>query len=148
VELSIQVARAAAQRGRTVNLALNTAELSPAGHRMLAYLVTGDTAVEVLAAKFSISRPTVTATLDWLEPRGYVVRTPSQEDRRRVEISITRKGLDALAEADRLIVERLQGVLDEIGGDEVSAIVSSLETLGVALNIFRLSMRGTNGNRI
>jgi DNA-binding MarR family transcriptional regulator len=148
VELSIQVARAAAQLGRTVNLALNTAELSPAGHRMLAYLVTGDTAVEVLAAKFSISRPTVTATLDWLEPRGYVVRTPSQEDRRRVEISITRKGLDALAEADRLIVERLQGVLDEIGGDEVSAIVSSLETLGVALNIFRLSMRGTNGNRI
>lgn len=148
MELSIQVARAAAQRGRTVNLALNTAELSPAGHRMLAYLVTGDTAVEVLAAKFSISRPTVTATLDWLEPRGYVVRTPSQEDRRRVEISITRKGLDALAEADRLIVERLQGVLDEIGGDEVSAIVSSLETLGVALNIFRLSMRGTNGNRI
>ncbi len=137
MELSVPAARAAAQLGRTVNLALNKAELSPAGYRMLAYLVTGDTAAKVLAAKLSISRPTVTATLDWLEPRGYVVRTPSKADRRRVEISITGRGLDALAEADRLIIERLHRVLEEVDPDEVEAINSSLETLGAALNVFR-----------
>lgn len=137
MELSVPAARAAAQLGRTVNLALNKAELSPAGYRMLAYLVTGDTAAKVLAAKLSISRPTVTATLDWLEPRGYVVRTPSKADRRRVEISITGRGLDALAEADRLITERLHRVLEEVDPDEVEAINSSLETLGAALNVFR-----------
>ena len=120
-----------------MNLALTKADLSPAGYRMLAYLVTGETAAKVLAAKLSISRPTVTATLDWLEPRGYVVRTPSLGDRRRVEISITGKGLDALAEADRLIIERLHRVLDEIDPEQITTIVASMEALGVALNVFR-----------
>ncbi len=137
MEISTAAARAAAQLGRTVNLALNKSELSPAGYRMLAYLVTGDTAAKVLAVKLSISRPTVTATLDWLEPRGYVVRLPSEVDRRRVEISITQKGLDALAEADRLIIARLRAVAESIPSDQIGTIVASLETLGAALNVFR-----------
>lgn len=137
MDISIDAARAAAQLGRTVNLALRDADLSPAGYRMLAYLVTGDTAAKVLAKKLAISRPTVTATLDWLEPRGYVVRTPSAVDRRRVEISITGLGLDALAQADAMIVERLQAVLEEVDESETTPIVESLETIGVALNVFR-----------
>jgi DNA-binding MarR family transcriptional regulator len=136
--MSIEAARAAAQLGRTVNLALKRAELTPAGYRMLAYLVTGDTAAKILAKKLAISRPTVTATLDWLEPRGYVVRTPSTVDRRRVEISITGRGLDALAAADRLIVERLEAVFDDVDPAQVLLIVSCLEEIGVALNVYRV----------
>src|SRR5690606_33141171 len=86
MEISTYAARAAAQLGRTVNLALDDVALTPAGYRMLAYLATGETAAKVLAAKLAISRPTVTATLDWLEPQGYVTRSPSELDRRRVDI--------------------------------------------------------------
>lgn len=104
---------------------------------MLAYLITGDTAAQVLATKLAISRPTVTATLDWLEPRGYVVRTPSQVDRRRIEISITGRGLDALAAADGLIVDRLDAVLEHADPDQIRSIVAGIESIGDALNMFR-----------
>lgn len=138
MEISIHAARAAAQLGRTVNLALGDVVLTPAGYRMLAYLATGETAAKVLAAKLAISRPTVTATLDWLEPQGYVTRSPSATDRRRVDIAITPAGHAVLAEADRRIVERLRDVLGAIDAAEVGSIVRGLEVLGDALNEYRV----------
>ncbi len=138
MEISIHAARAAAQLGRTVNLALGDVALTPAGYRMLAYLATGETAAKVLAAKLAISRPTVTATLDWLEPHGYVTRSPSVADRRRVDIAITPAGHAVLAEADRRIIERLRDVLGEVDASEVGSIVRGLEVLGDALNEYRV----------
>src|SRR5690606_39654135 len=111
VIIPVDAVRAAAQLGRTVSVALSKSELTPAGYRLLAYLVTGETASKVLAAKLAVSRPTVTATLDWLEPRGYVVRSPDTTDRRRVEIAITADGRRALEEADRLVVDRLRDAM-------------------------------------
>ena len=105
---------------------------------MLAYLVTGSTAAKVLAAKLAISRPTVTATLDWLEPQGYVTRTPSSDDRRRVDIAITPAGDAVLAEADRRIIERLRDVLRDVDAEQVASIVAGLEVLGDALNEYRV----------
>lgn len=132
-----KAARAASKLGRTVNLALSKADLTPAGYRLLSYLVTGDTAAKVLAAKLSISRPTVTATLDWLEPRGYVKRSPDPVDRRRVEISITPAGLEALEEADRLVGERLEEVLAYLDPDSRRRAIAALMDLGDALNAYR-----------
>lgn len=140
--MSVPAARAAAQLGRTVNLALKKAELTPPGYRMLAYLATGESAAKILAAKLAISRPTVTATLDWLEPRGYVRRAPHPDDRRKVQILITADGLAALEEADRLIVERLEEVLIAVDDEDAKHIVDSLETMGGALNVYRA--RGIN----
>jgi DNA-binding MarR family transcriptional regulator len=138
MEISIYAARAAAQLGRTVNLALDDVALTPAGYRMLAYLATGETAAKVLAVKLAISRPTVTATLDWLEPQGYVTRSPSLADRRRVDITITPAGHAVLADADRRIIDRLREVLGDVDVDEVASIVRGLEVLGDALNEYRV----------
>ena len=44
--------------------------------------------------------PDVTRLVDQLVSRGLVARTRSQTDRRIVEVSITRKGLDLLQELD------------------------------------------------
>jgi DNA-binding MarR family transcriptional regulator len=135
--LPTKAARAASQLGRTVNVALAESELTPAGYRMLAYLATGETAAKILAAKLAISRPTVTATLDWLEPRGYVRRIPAESDRRKVEITITAEGLRALEAADRLVVARLADVLSVVDPEELPVIIDSLETLWEALNSYR-----------
>jgi DNA-binding MarR family transcriptional regulator len=133
----VTAARAASQLGRTVNVALTKSELTPAGYRMLAYLATGETAAKILAAKLAISRPTVTATLDWLEPRGYVRRVPATTDRRKVEITITAEGLRALEAADRLVVDRLSDVMSSVDPEKLAGIIESLELLGGALNDFR-----------
>ncbi|HSJ27200.1 MAG TPA: MarR family transcriptional regulator [Acidimicrobiia bacterium] len=135
--IPVEAARAAAQLGRTVSVALARSELTPAGYRLLAYLATGDTASKVLAAKLAVSRPVVTATLDWLEPRGYVTRRQDGSDRRRVEIAITDEGRRALQEADRLVIERLTDVTANLEPARVAELVAALQELGVALNEFR-----------
>lgn len=136
-QFPVDAVRAAAQLGRTVSVALTQSELTPAGYRLLAYLATGETASKVLAAKLAVSRPTVTATLDWLEPRGYVTRSPDTSDRRRVEIAITADGRRALEEADRHIITRLHQVTMGMRDEQISQIVSALRDLGIALNAYR-----------
>jgi DNA-binding MarR family transcriptional regulator len=135
--IPVEAARAAAQLGRTVSVALARSELTPAGYRLLAYLATGETASKVLAAKLAVSRPVVTATLDWLEPRGYVTRSQDGTDRRRVELAITEKGRRALEDADRFVIERLTDAAASMPPARVAALVSALSELGVALNEFR-----------
>lgn len=135
--IPVAAARAAAQLGRTVGVALEPSDLNAAGYRLLAYLVTGETASKVLAAKLAVSRPTVTATLDWLEQRGYAVRRPDDIDRRRVEIAITSKGLEALEVADRLVVLRLEEIMGVFDSRRAAEILAALEDLGTALNAYR-----------
>ena len=139
VPISVAAARGAAQLGRTVGVALADAELSPAAYRMLAYLDTEESAAKVLAAKLAVSRPTVTTTLDWLEPRGYVTRTPGVLDRRSVDIAITDKGRAALADADRRVLTRISDLTAHLERVEVATIVESLEVLLEALNAYRAS---------
>jgi len=139
--LSPEATHAASQLGRTVERALIDSDLSAAGYRLLAYLSTGDAAAKVLATKLAVSRPVVTATVDWLEPRGYVTRTPDPIDKRRVTISITARGQEALAFADSLVASRLATVLDGVADEEFSRIQTSLELLHDALNEYRARSR-------
>jgi MarR family transcriptional regulator, organic hydroperoxide resistance regulator len=135
--IPVEAARAAAQLGRTVSVALARSELTPAGYRLLAYLATGETASKVLAAKLAVSRPVVTSTLDWLEPRGYVTRRQDGTDRRRVTLAITDKGRRALKAADRFVIERLADATASLDPGRVAEVVSALTDLGTALNEYR-----------
>src|SRR5687767_3257244 len=93
---TIAACRAASRLGRMVSRALEDSELNPAGYRMLASLSSGASAAANLADKLAVSRPTVTATVDWLEGRGFVSRTPDPDDRRRAAIALTPAGEAAL----------------------------------------------------
>ncbi|MEE6259978.1 MarR family winged helix-turn-helix transcriptional regulator [Plantactinospora sonchi] len=67
-----------------------------------------------LADDLNIAPPSVTARVDALVTRGYVRRTPSDTDRRRVDIALTEEGRTAWLDAMGLIgheEERLLGVL-------------------------------------
>ena len=137
-DVTPRMSRAASRLERTVNRALDDAELSPAGYRLMAHLATGGRPATALAEKLAVSRPTVTAVTDWLESRGYVVRTPDTSDRRRVRIGMTEAGRRALAEADDRVGGRLRAVLETLSDDEARLVLDALELLHDALDEHRL----------
>jgi len=137
LEPTTSACRAASQLGRTVNLALEDAQLSPAGYRLLAYLSSGPAAATVLADKLAVSRPSVTATIDSLEERGQVTRSPDPVDGRRVSVQITTSGAAALAEADGLVAARLRMVLEPAGDAEGARILKALDGLYELLHVHR-----------
>jgi DNA-binding MarR family transcriptional regulator len=133
MHVSQPACRAAAHLGRTVDRALDDAVLSPAGYRVLSWLSMGSAAAAVLADKLAVSRPTVTLVVDGLKARGLVDRTVDTSDRRRVTISMTAAGREALAEADARVAQRLDEVLAPLDAEQRACIVTALELLQGAL---------------
>jgi DNA-binding MarR family transcriptional regulator len=67
-------------------------EISPAQGRILFVLWKNDNIpIQELAKQTSLSKSTLTLMLDRLEERGFLVRVPSQEDRREILIRLTEK---------------------------------------------------------
>jgi DNA-binding MarR family transcriptional regulator len=114
--------------------ALDDEALTPAAYRLLVYLTTGTSAAAVLAAKLAISRPSVTATIDWLESRGYVVRTPDPTDGRRSVVEITAEGQAALDRSDDKLVRRLSELLTLLEPAQAANLVETLELVTEALD--------------
>ncbi|MGM0588634.1 MAG: MarR family winged helix-turn-helix transcriptional regulator [Bacteroidota bacterium] len=56
-----------------------------------------------------------------LAEKGYVERTPSEEDRRRVEIRISQQGLDNLEQIDNQI-DTIESLLDNLSLEEVTEL--------------------------
>jgi DNA-binding MarR family transcriptional regulator len=61
-----------------------------------------------LSEILSVSRPTMTSTLNKLERNGYIERQPDPNNRRQVLVSLTAKGKDAVHEAvpEQLRIEK------------------------------------------
>lgn len=137
--------RAAARLGRTVNRALERSDLTPAGYRLLANLSANGTGAAILAEKLAVSRPTLTATVDWLEARGLAERTPDPVDRRRVAVAITAAGHLALARADELVAARLSAVFGFLDAERASMVTVALELLHDALDLDREHRAGASG---
>ena len=137
------VCHAASSLSRTVSLALADSDLTASGYRLLGYLSTGKSAAKTLAAKLAVSRPSITAAVDWLEPRGYVTRQLDPDDRRHVSIAITDKGSEALAEADEMVGARISTVLGSLDRRELQWITNALERVYEAMNEYRESTAPT-----
>jgi DNA-binding MarR family transcriptional regulator len=133
-DLTVAACRAASRLGRSVSRALEDSELNPAGYRMLASLSAGASAAARLADKLAVSRPSVTATVDWLETRGFVERTPDPSDRRRAAIHMTALGEAALATADRLVAQRLAEVFGYLESERAATVIDALSDLHEALD--------------
>ena len=132
---STKACHAASRLGRTIDRALAESKVNPAGYRLLAHLTTGGgSAATELAEKLLVSRPTVTATIDWLEERAMVVRSPDPADGRKVSVAPTAKGRAALKSADDLVANRLTEVLASLGDDGGRAVSEALEQLHDALD--------------
>ncbi len=67
-------------------------EISPAQGRILFALWKNDNVpIQELARQTSLSKSTLTAMIDRLEEQGFLVRVPSEQDRREIFIRLTQK---------------------------------------------------------
>ena len=82
-----------------------------------------------LARAVNLSNPTVTGILNRLAQRGLISRERSENDRRRLRISLTPAGVDALVAAPTLLEDTLANALGSIEDWERSLLLSSLQRL-------------------
>jgi long-chain acyl-CoA synthetase len=141
------VGRTAARLARQLELALGTVELSLAQYRMLLQLAEGAEASTSLARKLAVSAPSVTAVVDGLVQRGVVVRSQSEQDRRRVSLALTDVGRDLVQTAETAVRARLEEIAGALGDEaRVEEALDALAIWGEALEAHRahrLALRTT-----
>jgi DNA-binding MarR family transcriptional regulator len=85
--------------------------------------------VRELAARERMSPPALTKHVDRLEREGLVERTPSEDDRRRVGLTLTDEGRRVLrrvrSRRTAWLASRLRGLTD----DELAAVAAAVEPL-------------------
>lgn len=83
--------------------------------------------VSTLAAVRQMRMSAITAILDVLVERGWVVRRPDPLDRRRTNVELTPAGRSVLRRGRRLTTRRIEEILGERGATaELAAAVQSL----------------------
>jgi DNA-binding MarR family transcriptional regulator len=82
-----------------------------------------------IAKAISLSQATVTGVLDRLEKRGYIVRSRSDRDRRRILVEMTQAGEHLLETAPPLMQESFTEQFTDLQAWEQHMILSSLHRL-------------------
>lgn len=121
---------------RAFNSTLNsqTEELRPTGLSPSAFNVlmalhnTDDRQLEPcqLATRLLISRPSVTGLLDTLQNKGLIERLPHAEDRRRVLVRLTDRGLALLESHFEQHYAEVNAAFADLDGEEKATLVSLL----------------------
>lgn len=89
----------------------------------------GNPTVGDIAKAISLSQATVTGVLERLERRGYVLRSKSNSDRRKVLVSATENGLKILSKAPSLMQASFVKQFNNLKGWEQSMMLSCLQRL-------------------
>ena len=90
--------------------------------------------VRELAARERVSPPALSNRVDRLEQEGLVARTPSDDDRRRVGLTLTDEGQRVLRRVRSRRTAWLVTRLNKLSADELSAIEAAVEPLALLLD--------------
>ncbi|MDD3428741.1 MAG: MarR family transcriptional regulator [Oscillospiraceae bacterium] len=82
-----------------------------------------------LAAKLQITASTLTIAVKTLEQKGYLQRTRSDSDKRRVLVTPTASALQALAQHDAFHEQLIKSVSANLNESELAALTLALSTL-------------------
>ena len=88
-----------------------------------------------LADRTATHQSSVSVVVRRLVERGYVTRTASPADKRRIEIAVTQSGRDLLAGAPMTIQTQLVNALREMPGHDQSTLADLLERWLIAAKI-------------
>src|SRR5947209_7506558 len=94
-----RAARALALAARSLERAAGVCDLTLAQFRILASIAAGDERSSLLANRLAVAKPTITAVVDGLVERGFVVREAVAGDRRSIRVALTTAGFAALRTA-------------------------------------------------
>jgi DNA-binding MarR family transcriptional regulator len=106
-------------------------DLTLAQYRVLAFVAAGTERASLVAEGLALAKPTVTAAVDGLVERKFVTREAVEGDRRSVRLAVTAAGETAMREAERLMAERLDRILEH--ARDPQALVAALCDLDDAL---------------
>ena len=104
--------------------------LSPGHFAMLTLLTARSMTQAELSERMHVGAPTVSATVDALEARGWLQRERSQADRRAVLIILTETGAAALKAMDDQALAGLEAAAARLSDDEQAALLAGLTLLG------------------
>lgn len=90
-----------------------------------------------LARHLGLAASTLSAAIKRLERLGYLSRRTRPRDRRHVELRLTPRGAEAMAETSVLDVTRLEGVLTQLPLAKRRRAVAGLELLAEAARKFQ-----------
>jgi DNA-binding MarR family transcriptional regulator len=92
-------------------------------------LTGGGASVSKIASALNIAMPTVTVALKKLESKGFITKAPSDEDGRRMMVSLTDAG-KKIERAHRLFHERMvRNLSRQFSGGEKEVLLKALVTL-------------------
>jgi DNA-binding MarR family transcriptional regulator len=101
----------------------------PAHSHLLVILADGPHCLSELAQKHAVSLPTMSNSISTLVERGWVKRSRSPHDRRRIQVELTPAGRDVLGEMTRAVEERVARKLSCLSPAECENVTSGLEIL-------------------
>ena len=121
------------QRSFLLNLSkeLNKGNVSLGQFFLLGYLAKEDyLTMTDISKKMGHSTAAATGLVDRLEKLGYVQRLHASDDRRKVMVQITRKGIDLVDKMREDIVENLVEVMAEMDTGVTSAVMEASDKIG------------------
>ncbi len=104
-------------------------EISVEQFHILRFIRRGYQTVSDLADARNISRPAVSSGVDALVQKGLVARTPDQEDRRRISLSLTEEGNALLDSVFQNTREWMKASMVELSAEDLEAAVRGMEVL-------------------
>jgi DNA-binding MarR family transcriptional regulator len=116
------------QRSFLLNLSkeLNRGNVSFAQFFLLGYLAKEDyLTMTDISKKMGHSTAAATGLVDRLEKLGYVQRLHASDDRRKVMVQITRKGIDLVEKMREDIVESLVDLMEDLDSDDKSSVLDA-----------------------
>lgn len=122
------------QRSFLLNLSkeLNKGSVSFAQFFLLGYLASEDyLTMTSIANKMGHSTAAATGLVDRLEKLGYVQRLHAADDRRKVMVQITRKGIDLVERMRQDIVNSLVELMGDLDSEEQSSLLENFSRLSV-----------------
>ena len=90
-------------------------------------IAAGRTTATELAARAGVSGPAVSQLVAELEREQLVVREPVSADRRRLELTLSRRGEQVLGSATSLLRDQIGDLLAELPPREAAALTRALE---------------------
>lgn len=134
----LEAGRIAAWISRQVEVGLSENDLSLSQYRVLGLLGEGMSLPSSMADRLDVRRPSITAVVDGLVSRGYVLRTHEADDRRQVAHVITIAGRTVLDAANRSVDTRLRSIVQYLDDSaEISEALRGLALWGKALSNWR-----------
>lgn len=104
------------------NLWLSNNNLSSCGKE--GYIKASD-----LSQILELSRPSITRILNNLERRGFITRNIDKNDRRSVNIELTKAGIEAIEKANRGILNIAERLVVSLGDSDTDKLIELMDKL-------------------